>query len=144
MILYWVNVLYTWGKAGVPFTPLSDVVGPSCALSGPVCATSFLLALYFWLLCRIMLSTPIYLRFWAGWRLHLVWGSLVALTWTGWVWRRPPTVGAVRWSCVSAPWTPGCTSVRPAKKWWKSYSWRIRTSWISADATLLRGGWLSF
>ena len=48
--------------ADVPCTTLSERVGPSFALFGHVCTTSFFLVLYLLLLFRIRPSGPIYLR----------------------------------------------------------------------------------
>ena len=79
MLLYWVNVLYPQGGSGVPCFPLSVIVSPSCALSSDVCMNSCLLVISFRFLCWIRPSDPMYLRVWAGCRIHLVWGYHGAL-----------------------------------------------------------------
>ena len=62
MLLYWVYVIYSWGEAGVPCSPLSSVVAPSYAISGHVGTDICLLVLSCILMCRLRPSYPIYLR----------------------------------------------------------------------------------
>ena len=144
MLLYWVNCLYPRGGAGVPCFSLSDVVAPYCALYGHAVATSCLTVLLSILICFLRPSAPMYIRFWVGQRLQLVWGSHVALTWIGWARNRLPGVGDGRWFCAQEPWTPGCTGVWPTPKWWRSYSWCIRTSWSRSATNFSWVRWLSF
>ena len=144
MLLYWVNFLYRlWGE-DVPYPTLSIVDSTSDALSGHIYLTGCLLVLTLYFLWRIKPSGGIYLLVSLGWKCFWVWGFPGAPIWTGWSQLWPTTTGAVRLYYVPTPWTPWCTGVWPAPKWWQSYSWRIQKSYSTVDAILMWGGWLSF
>ena len=62
----------------------------------------------------------------------------------GLVLRRLLNVGIVNWYVLQEPWTPGCTGLLTAPKWYQSCYWSINVSLSMVAATFLRAGWLSF
>ena len=66
MLLYWVYVLYCQVGVGVPFPPLSYLVGSSCAISCQFGLSSCLMVLSCRFLCLIRLSARMSLRVWVG------------------------------------------------------------------------------
>ena len=66
MLLCCVYVLYHQGGTGVSCTPFSAVLDPSCALSGTVGSTIYLMVISFILLYRIRPSEPMYIRGWGA------------------------------------------------------------------------------
>ena len=133
----WLLLYYPQGGTSVTCYTLCALVEPYCAISshGLPSLSIPMLASTFW-------AGVVEGFGWCG-GFDWVWVPLGALTWIGLDRPRLPIAGAGRLSYAPATWNHGCTGVWPAPKWWKSYSWRIRTSVSRVAATLLQGDWKS-
>ena len=134
LLLYCIYFPYSLGSSGEPWPPLTVMDGPSCAQFGWFHSTGCLLVLTFYFLCRIRPSGPKYLWVKSVWKFFWVWVLPGAPIGRFLVRRRPNPAGAVLWSNVLAPCTPGFTGVSPTPRWWQSYYWRIRKSYSRVAA----------